>query len=204
MRMDIISNLTISLINSDLTSELMRSGYIHFLYRYINKSKGIHEDEIKLIKQNAKKFKIEIADYDEEQLEEVLRNYQKQSRKNAYSNSDDTRQKSQKVDTKKENENSEIKRLNKIISELRQKGKQAVASRDKWRRRAEVAETEVAEREQNQQSQNKENNFKQVKKMFAKMYHPDSLTGDKFEKLIKQEIFKEFWQVIESIEKHDT
>lgn len=182
----------------------MRAGYIYFLYRYINRSECIHEDEIELIKQNAKIFKIKIADYNEEQLEEILRKYQKQSRKSVYSNSDNTRQKSQKVDTKKENEESEIKRLNKIITDLRQKGKQAVASRDEWRRRAEIAEAGIAEREQNQQSENKENNFKQVKKMFSKMYHPDSLTGDKFEKLIKQEIFKEFWQVIESIEKDNT
>ena len=199
MKMDKISNLTISLINSDLTSESMRDGYIEFLDRYINRPKLVHEDEIELIRQNAKKFKIEIADYNEELLEEILKSFQKHSRRNAYSYSDDTRQKSQKVDTKKENKNFEIERLNEIITDLRQKGKQAVASRDKWRRRA-----EIAEREQNQQPQNKEYKFKQVKKMFSKMYHPDSLTGDRFEKLIKQEIFKEFWQVIESIEKNNT
>ena len=91
---------------------------------------------------------------------------------------------------------AEILRLNDIIIDLRQKGKQAVASRDKWKARA-----EVAERKQNEQSQNNDYKFKHVKKMFSKMYHPDSVSGDRFEKLIKQEIFKEFWQVIENIEK---
>ena len=197
--MDSISNLTISLINSDLTSESMKSGYVEFLHRYINDSKLIHEDEIELIKEHAKKLKIEITDYKEEQLEEILKNYQDQSKKTAYSHSDSTRRKPQKVYTKREDENSEIERLNEIIIDLRQKGKQAVASRDSWKRRA-----EIAERKQNKQPQNKDNKFKQVKKMFSKMYHPDSLTGDKFEKLIKQEIFKEFWQVIENIEKNST
>lgn len=92
---------------------------------------------------------------------------------------------------------AEISRLNEIIIDLRQKGKQAVASRDKWKERA-----ELAERKQNEQSQNNDYKFKYVKKMFSKMYHPDSLAGDRFEKLIKQEIFKEFWQVIENIEKN--
>ena len=131
-------------------------------------------------------------------LEKILKDFQKHSKRNASSYSEYTRQKSQKVETKRENKNSEIERLNEIIIDLRQKGKQAVASRDKWRRRV-----EIAEREQNEQPQTNEKKFKQVKKMFSKMYHPDSLTGDKFEKLIKQEIFKEFWQVIESIEKNN-
>ena len=45
------------------------------------------------------------------------------------------------------------------------------------------------------------NKFKKVKISFLKMYHPDSVSGDRFEKLIKQEIFKEFWQSIEDIER---
>ena len=197
--MDRISNLTISLINSELTSESMKAGYIEFLNKYINNPKLVHEDEIELIKQKAKKFKIEIADYNEELLEEILKNFQKHSRRNAFSYSDYTRQKPQKVDTKRKNKNPEIERLNEIIIDLRQKGKQAVASRDKWRRRAEIAESE-----QNRRSQNQDRKFKQVKKMFSKMYHPDSLSGDRFEKLIKQEIFKDFWQIIEGIEKNNT
>ena len=196
--MDKISNLAISLINSELTSESMKDGYIEFLDKYLNNPKLVHEDEIELIKQKAKKFKIEIADYDEDLLEKILKDFQKHSKRKASSYSEYTRQKSQKVETKRENKNSEIERLNEIIIDLRQKGKQAVASRDKWRRRV-----EIAEREQNEQPQTNEKKFKQVKKMFSKMYHPDSLTGDKFEKLIKQEIFKEFWQVIESIEKNN-
>jgi len=197
--MDNISNLTISLINSNLISESMRAGYLEFLYKYVNQSKLIHDDEIILIKQNAKKLNIKIADYTEEHLRELLKNYQKQSNRNNYSYSHETGQKQKTENSKKDTEKSEIERLNEIITDLRQKGKQAVASRDKWRKRA-----ENAEKEQNEMPHNRDNKFKQVKKMFSKMYHPDSITGDRFEKLIKQEIFKEFWQAIESIENNNT
>lgn len=44
--------------------------------------------------------------------------------------------------------------------------------------------------------------FRRLKKEFAKMYHPDnSPSPDGLEKLIRSEIFKEFWAVIEGIEK---
>ena len=91
----------------------------------------------------------------------------------------------------------EIIKLNKIIDDLRQKGKKAVASRDKWKKRAEIAESKLQE---GRASANN-NKFKRVKISFSKMYHPDNIPGNEFEKLIKQEIFKEFWQVIENIDK---
>ncbi|MCP3941886.1 MAG: hypothetical protein GY710_10435 [Desulfobacteraceae bacterium] len=91
----------------------------------------------------------------------------------------------------------EIIKLNQIIDDLRQKGKKAVASRDKWKKRTKVAESKLHE----SNTLNNNNKFKRLKISFLKMYHPDNISGDRFEKLIKQEIFKEFWQVIEKIEK---
>jgi hypothetical protein len=176
-----VINLTISLIKSDLTNDSMKNGYIEFLQRFINQSNSIHEDEISLIRQEAKRLKIKIVDYNEEELEDILRNYQACKQRNTYSNSGYSQQNKKKLNTKSDNEKSEIERLHKIILDLKQKGKKAVASRDKWRKRA-----KIAERNQNEKSQNNDKKFKQVKKLFSKMYHPDSLIGDKFEKLIKQ------------------
>ena len=94
---------------------------------------------------------------------------------------------------------AEIKRLKEIIQDLKQRERLALASRDKWKRRAVIAETR-----QNDLSQASDRKFKKAKRIFSKMYHPDSATGDRFEKLIKQEIFKEYWQVIQKIEDDNT
>ena len=99
-------------------------------------------------------------------------------------------------DSNSENIKAEIVRLNEIIIDLRQKGKQAVASRDKWKERAICAEDKTS-----LHSGIRDEKFLLVKKSFSKMYHPDAILEDRFEKLIKQEIFKEFWQIIEQIEK---
>jgi len=98
-----------------------------------------------------------------------------------------------------DNHNYEIQQLNNIINELRASGKKAIVSRDKWRERAEIAEAKLIQ----SQGMSEDLRFKKIKLMFSKMYHPDCIAGDRFEKMIKQEIFKEFWQVIESIEKND-
>lgn len=197
--MDNTCNITISLIKSNVVSESMRSGYMEFLHRYINHPNSIHDEEITLVKQEAKKLKIETHSYNEEQLHEVLKLYQNIKNRNTYSYSKNTEQNSHRVNTNNNSETSEIEKLNGIIKDLKQKGKQAVASRDEWKRRAEIAESK-----QNEHFSNYDRKFKQVKKMFSKMYHPDSITGDKFEKLVKQEIFKEFWQIIEEIDKSIT
>ncbi len=43
--------------------------------------------------------------------------------------------------------------------------------------------------------------FRQAKKAFARMYHPDQITGDTPEKRIRTELFKEFWHELERIER---
>jgi hypothetical protein len=46
-----------------------------------------------------------------------------------------------------------------------------------------------------------DNRFEQVKRAFARKYHPDRVRVDGFDKTIRTEIFKEFWHEIERIEK---
>jgi hypothetical protein len=43
--------------------------------------------------------------------------------------------------------------------------------------------------------------FRQAKNAFARLYHPDRLTGDGPEKRIRTEVFKEFWNELERIER---
>lgn len=99
---------------------------------------------------------------------------------------------------KKDDEKSEIERLKNTIRDLMQREKSALTARDEWKRRADAAENR-----QNNLPKDTDKKFKKTKRAFSKMYHPDSATGDRFEKLIKQEIFKEFWLVINDIENGD-
>jgi len=43
--------------------------------------------------------------------------------------------------------------------------------------------------------------FRQAKTAFARLYHPDRLSGDGPEKRIRTEVFKEFWDELERIER---
>jgi len=43
--------------------------------------------------------------------------------------------------------------------------------------------------------------FRQAKKAFARMYHPDQIAGDSLEKRIRTELFKEFWEELDRIER---
>ncbi len=43
--------------------------------------------------------------------------------------------------------------------------------------------------------------FRQAKTTFARLYHPDRITGDGLEKRIRTEVFKEFWDELERIER---
>ncbi len=162
----------------------------------------VHEDEINYIKQQIKNLGIDVIPCNESEAKNILEQLDKSDAKDYSKN----KQKREKPRPKKINKNEklnshqdEIEELYRIITDLRHKGKKAVASRDKWKKRAFVAEKQLSKN-----SGSNDVKFKQVKKSFSKTYHPDSLRGDKFEKMIKQEIFKEFWQIIESIEKNQT
>lgn len=43
--------------------------------------------------------------------------------------------------------------------------------------------------------------FQRAKREFARMYHPDNVGGSSIERMVRAEIFKEFWAVLETIEK---
>ncbi len=43
--------------------------------------------------------------------------------------------------------------------------------------------------------------FRQAKRLFARLYHPDHAKGDGLERLIRAEFFKEFWQELERIDR---
>lgn len=43
--------------------------------------------------------------------------------------------------------------------------------------------------------------FRQAKKAFARLYHPDQIAGESAEKRIRTELFKEFWDELDRIER---
>lgn len=43
--------------------------------------------------------------------------------------------------------------------------------------------------------------FRAAKKAFARLFHPDNLRTDGLERALRTEIFKEFWQELEAIER---
>lgn len=45
--------------------------------------------------------------------------------------------------------------------------------------------------------------FRQAKNAFARLYHPDRFAGDGIEKRIRTELFKEFWNELERIERRN-
>jgi hypothetical protein len=46
--------------------------------------------------------------------------------------------------------------------------------------------------------------FKQARTAFARLYHPDRMRGDGDEKRIRAELFKEFWEELERIERRNS
>jgi hypothetical protein len=84
------------------------------------------------------------------------------------------------------------------IVRLRVKGKQAVKERDEWKSRALTAEATLAASGTSGEADTK---FREIKRRFALLYHPDHHGGTAIERAVKTEIFKEFWEVIEGVEK---
>lgn len=146
-------------------------------------------------------FRKSLHEGDQESQSDQLKNtFQKMSRSTAKKST----MKKETTDVLSSEE--EIKKLSDTIADLRQKGKKAVASRDNWKNRAKSAESKVKELERRISrfgtiSTENDTKFQKIKTKFANMYHPDKIIGSKIEKIIKQEIFKEFWAEIENIEK---
>ncbi len=45
--------------------------------------------------------------------------------------------------------------------------------------------------------------FRQAKNAFARLYHPDQVTGDDREKRLRTDLFKEFWDELERIDRRN-
>jgi hypothetical protein len=187
-------SIIISVALSELISDTMKKAYVECLQRYLD-SGQIHTDELSLIKQEIKQKSIPIQEFSKKDAIEFIQKY---GSKNYTKNIFEHKKSNKKQDIKE----TRIKDKKDIIDDLREKGKKAVASRDKWRNRAEIAESRVNELENKLLSKNSNTDakFKKIKNKFSMMYHPDRISGSNFEKLVKQELFKEFWQEIEKIE----
>ena len=109
---------------------------------------------------------------------------------------------------------AQIRRLEEINVELRDKGKQVVADRDRWEAKAnslerELARTRVAQRQARAQPAfgqkgggdgNANAKIKTAKIAFAKLCHPNNQRSSGSDATIRAEIFKEFWEQLERIE----
>lgn len=163
--------------------------HISYISRMAIKERVSYDEMCSRIANDIEKLTIKIQSL-KDYLKRGKQSEKKDNIKPSYSYDD------KKNDYCKNNYEFEITNLKQIIDDLRQKGKKAVRSRDNWKKRAEIAESKLEE----DHGSSNNNKFKKVKINFSKMYHPDNIPGNGFEKLIKQEIFKEFWQVIEKIE----
>jgi hypothetical protein len=76
------------------------------------------------------------------------------------------------------------------IMDLMSKGKKVVAERD--RLEAELNRKTAAQGD---------DKFIAAKRAFAKLYHPNNAGLQGIEKTIRSEVFKEFWEVLETIDK---
>jgi hypothetical protein len=94
---------------------------------------------------------------------------------------------------------AQLEQAKQTIARLRENGKKAVAQRDRWEALAKALEKEVGDlRSQNGKSDRK---FEEAKRAFAKLYHPDaSASRSPLERMVRGEIFKEFWAELECIE----
>jgi len=81
------------------------------------------------------------------------------------------------------------------IDRLRALGKRVVAERDKWERIARDLRANINLADNNRM-------FQEAKRSFAKLYHPDSSGSlGAMESAVRKEVFKEFWDVLERIER---
>jgi DNA anti-recombination protein RmuC len=86
------------------------------------------------------------------------------------------------------------------VADLSQKGKQVVAERDQWEAEAKRLKQELDLPIRKSPSAAGDQRFAQAKREFARLYHPNALTGSSFERTVRGEIFKEFWEVLQRIE----
>ena len=108
----------------------------------------------------------------------------------------------------------QIRRLEEINEELRDKGRQVVAQRDQWEQRAKELEKELARARaaprgartgagfgQKSQQDLANQKIKKAKIAFAKLCHPNNTRHTGIDAAIRSDIFKEFWDQLEKIER---
>lgn len=183
----------------------MKKGCLDLLARCLKNGIPIHQDELNYINYEIKRHSCFIKKYNEKEAFHFLQTHTKISSTHTDYNQKktDNFDRIKKIYSTTINPKTELNNSDQIIADLRVKGKKAVASRDKWKRKAEDAEMRIKELENKileSQTSGANSKFKMVKNKFSQMYHPDKIMGDRFEKMIKQEIFKEFWQEIKIIE----
>ncbi|SFR78169.1 hypothetical protein SAMN05216203_3007 [Marinobacter daqiaonensis] len=193
-----IISSTLSLIKSDLINADMKPAYINFLRRLLSSSRAIDDDEIQYINQELIKHAVKVKNFTEGDALSYLARHAKENRRNP----DESKPKKEKSSSPKNKDNisidyrKEMLLLKESVAELRTELRQAIDSREKWRKRAELAESKMKDNEGANDLK-----FRKVKAKFSRMYHPDRVAGSSFEKIMKQEVFKEFWPIIEDVEK---
>jgi hypothetical protein len=199
------TNSIIALISSGYLSDIMKQGCLDLLEKCLQNDNSIHQDELNYINSEIKRHGCVIKKYDQKEALSFLQAHKKKSSTHTDYNQKKTNN-SDRIKKKYSttaNSKAELNNSDQIIADLRVKGKKAVTSRDKWKRKAHEAEMKIKKLENiilESQPTGTNSKFKMVKNKFSQMYHPDKINGDRFEKMIKQEIFKEFWQEIKIIE----
>jgi hypothetical protein len=83
------------------------------------------------------------------------------------------------------------------IKELREKGRRAVADRDRWEATAKKLQLEIADLKTGRMRSGRttgddSRKFRELKAALAKMFHPDALrSASNFERVVREELFKE-------------
>ena len=107
----------------------------------------------------------------------------------------------------------QIRRLEDINAELREKGKKVVADRDQWEERSKELEKELARARAaprtarpgaafgQKAAADSNAKIKKAKIAFAKICHPNNTRNSGTDASIRADIFKEFWDQLEKIER---
>ena len=85
---------------------------------------------------------------------------------------------------------------------LERKLESAERDRDLWRYNAQLAEEQLAALLARGSGES-DHRFARAKRAFAQLYHPDLIEAGGLERLVRTEIFKEFWTILEEIDRDE-
>lgn len=112
----------------------------------------------------------------------------------------------------RDHQRQEIDRLNAEISRIKEAGRKIIRQRDEARKELMSAQAEIFTIRQKLRSSvvsdmrapsEGEDRFRQAKRAFAQKFHPDKCQATGFDRIVREQVFKEFWADLESIEKRD-